>query len=121
MPTVPTEVEDWVVGHEAGELLWQDKLGVDVQMAFFDAVSKLLNVPVYRLLETKVREWCPISWFAMDMLREDWARQCRDALAQGYMSAELKARTWQHAGLRAVIDVVPPQFVLNLDLNGMYM
>lgn len=118
---VPSGVEQRVVGHEAGELLWQDDLGVGVQMALFDAVGKLLNVPVYRLLGKKVREWCPISWFAMDMPPEDWARQCEDALAQGYMSAKLKARTWQdlHAGLQAVLAVVPPQFVLDLDFNGM--
>jgi L-alanine-DL-glutamate epimerase-like enolase superfamily enzyme len=117
---VPQGVEARVVGREAAELLWQDDLGAGVQMALFDAVGKHLNVPIYRLLGTKVREWCPISWFAMDMPPADWARQCQDALAQGYMSAKLKARTWQdlHAGLLAIFDVVPRQFILNLDFNG---
>jgi L-alanine-DL-glutamate epimerase-like enolase superfamily enzyme len=117
---VPAGVEARVVGGEAAALLWQDDLGAGVQMALFDAVGKALNVPVYRLLGSKMREWCPISWFAMEMPPADWARQCQDALAQGYMSCKLKARTWQdlHAGLQAIFEVVPKQFVLDLDFNA---
>lgn len=117
---VPVGVEGRVLGHEAAELMWQDDLGAGVQMALFDAVGKHLNVPIYRLLGTKVREWCPISWFAMEMPPADWARQCQEALAQGYMSCKLKARTWQdlHAGLQAIFAVVPKQFVLDLDFNA---
>lgn len=49
-----------------------------------------------------------------------WAQQCQDAVAQGYMSAELKARTWHdlHAALQGVFVVTPPQFILDLDFNG---
>jgi L-alanine-DL-glutamate epimerase-like enolase superfamily enzyme len=117
---VPVGVEGRVLGHEAAKLMWQDDLGAGVQMALFDAVGKHLNVPIYRLLGTKVREWCPISWFAMEMPPADWARQCQEALAQGYMSCKLKARTWQdlHAGLQVIFAVVPKQFVLDLDFNA---
>jgi L-alanine-DL-glutamate epimerase-like enolase superfamily enzyme len=117
---VPEDVVERVVGREVTDLLWQDDLGAGVQMALFDAVGKMLDAPIYRLLGRKVRDWCPISWWAMDMPSEDWARQCQDAVAQGYMSAKLKARTWQdlHAGLQAIFAVVPPQFVLDLDFNG---
>ncbi len=117
---VPEGVEERVIGRTATELLWQDDLGAGVQMALFDAVGKLLNAPIYRLLGKKVRDWCPISWWAMDMPAQDWASQCQEAVAQGYMSAKLKARTWQdlHAGLQAIFAVVPKQFVLDLDFNG---
>lgn len=118
---VPDGVEARVVGHLAAELMWQDDLGVGVQMALFDAVGKVLGVPIYRLLgSAKVREWCPITWFAMEMPPADWARQCQEAVAQGYMSCKLKARTWQdlHAGIRAILAVVPRQFTLSLDFNG---
>lgn len=117
---VPAGIEGRVLDHEAAELMWQDDLGVGVQMALFDAVGKTLNVPVYRLLGKKIREWCPISWFCMEMPPEDWALQCQEAVAQGYMSCKLKARTWQdiHAGLQAIFAVVPKQFVVSLDFNG---
>ena len=117
---VPDDIEERVIGREAAELLWQDELGAGVQMALFDAVGKALNVPAYRLLGNQVRDWCPISWWAMDMPPEDWAKQCADAVEQGYMSAKLKARPWfdLHAALRAIFQVVPEQFILDLDFNG---
>ena len=68
---VPDGVESRVVGREAASLLWDDDLGAGVQMALFDAVGKILDVPIYHLLGEKVRDWCPISWWAMDMPPED--------------------------------------------------
>ncbi len=117
---VPDNIADQIVGKEAGSLLWHDNLGAGVQMALFDAVGKTLNVPAYTLLGTKVREWCPISWWGMDMPPQDWARQCAAAVKQGYMTAKLKARTWYdlHAAIRAIIKVVPRQFKLDLDFNS---
>jgi L-alanine-DL-glutamate epimerase-like enolase superfamily enzyme len=117
---VPEKVEASVAGKDPTELLWQDQLGAGVQMALFDVVGKALETPVYRLLGKKVREWCPISWWAMDMPPADWAKQCAAAVEQGYMSAKLKARTWYdiHAALQAIFEVTPEQFMLDLDWNG---
>lgn len=118
---VPADVADRVVGRNAGDLLWQDELGAGVQMALFDAVGKALGVPIYRLLgHKKLREWAPISWWAMDMPPADWAEQCAQAVRQGYMSAKLKARTWYdlHAALQAIFAVTPKQFILDLDFNA---
>lgn len=117
---VPPNVEKELIGHHPAHLMWRDKLGAGVQMALFDLVGKALGVPVYKLLGEKVREWCPISWWAMDMPPADWAQQCAEALRQGYMSSKLKARTWfdLHAALQAVFEVVPPQFILDLDFNA---
>ena len=117
---VPEDIEDRIVGRAVGDLLWQDALGAGVQQALFDAVGKVLGAPAYRLLGTKVRTWCPLSWWAMDMPAADWARQCADAVAQGYTTAKLKARTWYdlHACIQAIVEAVPPQFKLDLDFNG---
>ena len=117
---VSDDIAEQIVGREAGDLLWEDGLGAGVQIALFDAVGKSLNTPAYRLLGTKVREWCPLSWWAMDMPPKDWARQCADAAEQGYMSSKLKARTWYdlHAAIQAIIEDVPSQFKLDLDFNA---
>ncbi|MEW6750502.1 MAG: enolase C-terminal domain-like protein [Candidatus Latescibacterota bacterium] len=117
---VPEGIAARIVGRQAGDLLWQDNLGAGVQMALFDAVGKTLGVPVHSLLGSKVRDWCPLSWWAMDMPPADWVQQCTDAVAAGYTSAKLKARTWYdlHACIQAVLDAVPPQFRLDLDFNG---
>tara|TARA_Y100000588_G_C14280682_1_gene936977 strand:+ start:3402 stop:4535 length:1134 start_codon:yes stop_codon:yes gene_type:complete len=118
--TVPDDIEKRIVGEEAAGLLWNDGLGSGVQMALFDAVAKNENVPVHSLLGSKVRDWCPISWWACDMEKEEWERECRDAIAEGYMSAKFKTRPWQdlHACLDTVARVVPTEFKLDLDFNG---
>ena len=36
---VPGDIEEQIVGREAGDLLWEDGLGAGVQMALFDAVG----------------------------------------------------------------------------------
>jgi L-alanine-DL-glutamate epimerase-like enolase superfamily enzyme len=117
---VPPNVEKELIGRHPADAMWQDSLGAGVQMALFDLVGKALGVPVYKLLGEKVRDWCPISWWAMDMPPQDWAEQCAEAVRQGYMSSKLKARTWfdLHAALQAIFEVVPPQFILDLDFNA---
>jgi L-alanine-DL-glutamate epimerase-like enolase superfamily enzyme len=117
---VPPKVKEQLIGRAPTAVMWRDELGAGVQMALFDLVGKALGVPAYQLLGTKVRDWCPISWWAMDMPPADWAIQCAEAVRQGYMSAKLKARTWYdlHAALQAIFAVVPPQFILDLDFNA---
>ena len=80
---VPGDIEDRIVGRPAAELMWDDSLGAGVQMALFDAIAKAQGVPIYRLLSTKVRDWCPISWWNMDMPPEGWAEECRQAAQAG--------------------------------------
>jgi L-alanine-DL-glutamate epimerase-like enolase superfamily enzyme len=100
--------------------MWNDDLGAGVQMALFDVVGKTENVPVYRLLDTKVRDWCPIAWWTIDMPPEQWAEECRQAVDAGYTSAKLKARPWfdLHAGIQSIQKVVPQHFKLDLDYNA---
>jgi L-alanine-DL-glutamate epimerase-like enolase superfamily enzyme len=117
---VPDDVQDRIIGEPAARLMWDDSLGAGVQMALFDAVAKALKVPVYALLGRKIRDWCPISWWNMDMPPEGWAEECRQAVEAGYTSAKLKARPWfdLHAAIRAVKQVVPEGFHLDLDYNA---
>tara|TARA_A100001037_G_scaffold302838_1_gene335427 strand:- start:556 stop:1803 length:1248 start_codon:yes stop_codon:yes gene_type:complete len=117
---VPEDVYDRTLGRRAAEMMWEDSLGAGVQMALFDAVGKALGVPVHALLGTKIRDWCPISWWNMDMPPEGWEEECRQAVAAGYTSAKLKARPWfdLSAAVKAVQDAVPSGFHLDLDYNG---
>ena len=117
---VPDDIEDRILGRKAAELMWDDELGAGVQIALFDGIAKHLEVPVYRLLGTKVRDSCPISWWTMDMPPEGWAEECRQAVEAGYTSTKFKARPWFdiHAAIQAVQKVVPPGFHLDLDYNG---
>lgn len=117
---VPDDVFDRTIGKRAADVMWDDTLGAGVQIALFDAVAKSLDVPVHALLGNRIRDWCPISWWHMDMPAKGWAEECRQAVASGYTSAKFKARPWfdLHAAIEAVREVVLPGFHLDLDYNG---
>jgi L-alanine-DL-glutamate epimerase-like enolase superfamily enzyme len=109
-----------VQGRSPAEFLGDDSLGAGLQMALYDLVGKALDVPVYRLLNTpRVREWCPISWWNIDMSPEAFAAEAVDAVASGYTSHKIKARPWWdiETQVRAIGEVTPPHFRLDIDWN----
>ena len=65
---VSDEAIERVTGSNPADHLGDDSLGAGLQMALYDLVGKALNVPVYRLFNLpRVRNWCPISWWNIDM------------------------------------------------------
>ena len=117
---VPQEQIDRVVGRSPFEFLWDDGLGAGLQMAVYDLAGKALGVPCYKLLGTRVRDWCPISWWTNDMSTEDWIEEMREAVSLGYMNAKLKARPWRDfsSQLKALAETVPSDFRFDADFNG---
>jgi L-alanine-DL-glutamate epimerase-like enolase superfamily enzyme len=109
-----------VVGQSPMRWLNDDSIGAGLQMALFDLVGKIMEVPVYELLGRKVRDWVPISWWSIDASPEQWAAEARDAVALGYTSFKLKARPWWDivAQIDAVTQATFPHFRLDLDANG---
>jgi L-alanine-DL-glutamate epimerase-like enolase superfamily enzyme len=113
-----------VKGRLAADFLGDDSLGAGLQMALYDVVGKALGVPLYRLLNLpKVRDWCPISWWNIDMPPEAFAAEAEQALAQGYTSYKFKARPWWdiYQQVDAVSAVSPPYFRLDIDWNNMLL
>ncbi|MCD6518589.1 MAG: mandelate racemase/muconate lactonizing enzyme family protein [Anaerolineae bacterium] len=117
---VPKEQEERVIGHTPFEFLWDDSLGAGLQMAIWDLAGKALEVPCYKLMGTKVRDWCPVSWWTNDMSTEDWVEEIKEALSLGYMSAKLKARPWRdfYAQMEALNSIVPQGFQFDADFNA---
>ena len=109
-----------VVGQSPAALMHDDSLGAGLQMALFDAVGKVLEVPVHQLLGGKCRDWVPLSWWSIDASPQDWAAEARDAVKAGYTSFKLKPRPWWDivAQIGAICKVVPPHFKLDLDPNA---
>ena len=109
-----------VWGKNAHEVMWDDSIGVGLQMALFDAVGKAIGVPMHALLGQKVRERALLSWWAIDMPPEDWASECQTALRLGYRDFKTKGRPWYdiHAQMKAVQKVVPKEFRFDLDFNA---
>ncbi len=109
-----------VQGRDPADCMWDDSLGAGLQMALFDLVGKAQGVPAYRLLGQKVRDWCPLSWWSIDMPPEDMAAEAQQAVAAGYTAHKQKARPWFDVveQTRQTSAVVPPNFSLDLDFNG---
>ena len=55
-----------MIGQSPAEHMNDDSLGAGLQMALFDVVGKILEVPVYRLLSNPCRDAVPISWWCID-------------------------------------------------------
>lgn len=110
-----------VKGKDPTAVMWDDALGAGLQMALFDVVGKALGVPAYQLLGRKVRDWCPLSWWCIDMPPGDWVAEVKEAMALGYTSVKLKARPWFDIieQVAAVCEIVPKQFHLDVDYNGL--
>jgi L-alanine-DL-glutamate epimerase-like enolase superfamily enzyme len=109
-----------VIGKNPFELLNEDSIGGGLHTALYDIAGKAEGVPAYRLMGPKVRDFCPISWWAIDMPPEDWAEEAKTAVRLGYTSFKLKARPWQDifAQVEAIGKVVPPGFLLDVDFNA---
>ena len=109
-----------VLGQSPAEHMNDDSLGAGLQMALFDVVGKILEVPVYRLLGTQCREVVPISWWSIDSSPENWAAEAADAVANGYTSFKNKPRPWWDIikQVEAIAEVVPTDFKLDLDPNS---
>jgi L-alanine-DL-glutamate epimerase-like enolase superfamily enzyme len=118
---VPQAQVERVMGQSPFDLLWDARLGAGLQMAMWDLAGKALGLPCYRLMGQKVRDWCPISWWSMDMSLDDWKDEVCEAVAEGYLSAKLKARPWRDfAGMmRELARLVPSEFAIEGDFNGL--
>jgi len=119
---VSDEAIERVKGGHPGDFLGDDTLGAGLQMALYDVAGKALGVPTYRLFsQARVRQWCPISWWNIDMPPEALAAEAQEALAQGYTAYKTKARPWWDVfeQVAAVSEVTPSYFNLELDWNQM--
>jgi len=109
-----------VHGKTPAECMWDDSLGAGLQMALFDLAGKEAGVPIYRLLGHKVRDWCPLSWWCIDMPPEDMAAEAARAVELGYTAHKQKARPWFDVieQARQTAAVIPENFSVDLDFNG---
>ncbi|MCS7223634.1 MAG: enolase [Armatimonadetes bacterium] len=117
---VTEEAIQRVIGANPFDLLYDDSLGAGLQMALWDLAGKAVGAPIYALMGQKVRDGCPIAWWAIDMPPEDWAKEAAQAVASGYTAFKLKARPWYDIfeQVKAISEVTPPHFRLDLDFNA---
>ena len=114
------EIIGRVSGKKAAEVMWDDSLGNGLQQALFDAVGKVNDVPIYRLLGHRYRERPFVSWWAIDMTGKDWASECKDAVAEGYTDFKTKARPWFDLDdqCKVLTATLPDHFKIDFDYNS---
>lgn len=111
-----------VKGRTPAEFLGDESLGSGLQMAIYDLVGKANGVPVYKLFNLpRMREWCPISWWNVDMSPADFAAEASEAVSKGYTSHKIKARPWWdiYAQVEAISKATPEYYHLDMDWNQM--
>ena len=111
-----------VKGRTPAEFLGDESLGAGLQMAIYDLVGRANGVPVYKLFNLpRVREWCPISWWNVDMSPADFAAEASEAVSKGYTSHKIKARPWWdiYAQVEAISKATPEHYHLDMDWNQM--
>lgn len=110
---------DRVIGRSPFELMWDDSLGAGLQMALIDAAGKLAGVPAYRLLGTKVRDWCGLSFWDHDMSPEAYEREAKVAVKLGYTSIKIKTRPWfdVYETVKRISEATPDWFHIDCDWN----
>lgn len=109
-----------ILGQNPFAFLQNEAVGFGIQMALFDAAGKAAGVPAYQLIGDKVRERCPISWWAIDMPPEDWVEEAVESVRRGYTSIKLKARPWWDifAQVDALSQAVPENYQFYIDFNA---
>jgi L-alanine-DL-glutamate epimerase-like enolase superfamily enzyme len=115
--SVPVE---GLIGKNPYAIMHDDRIGHGPQVAVLDLAGKDAGVPVHALIGTKLRDRCPLSWWAIDMPPADWAVEARESIKHGYTCFKGKARPWWDLveQVEAVAKVVPTDFKLDLDFNG---
>ena len=114
------EIIGRVTGKKAAEVMWDDSLGNGLQQALFDAVGKVNDVPIYRLLGHKYRDRPFVSWWAIDITGKDWASECKDAVTEGYTDFKTKARPWFDLDdqCKVLTATLPDHFKIDFDYNS---
>jgi L-alanine-DL-glutamate epimerase-like enolase superfamily enzyme len=103
----------------AAAMMWDDSLGAGLQMALFDAVAKVCDVPIHRLLGEQVHERTSLSWWNIDTSAEDMAAECKRAYELGYMAYKTKGRPWFDLWKQMELSTkeVPDEFKIDMDFN----
>ncbi len=111
-----------VKGGNPADFLGDDSLGAGLQMALYDVVGKALGVPAYRLFNLpRIRAWCPISWWNIDLAPRPQPRRRGGAGAglHGLQDQGAPPGGTSSEQVRAVVRATPSHFTLEMDWNQM--
>jgi L-alanine-DL-glutamate epimerase-like enolase superfamily enzyme len=87
--------------------------------ALYDLMGKHLDVPAYKLLGQKVRDWVSVAAWTKPVPPETLRQEVQRAVAEGYQI--MKMHSWEGYDIfeqnQAVEEVAPPGFLMHYDFN----
>jgi L-alanine-DL-glutamate epimerase-like enolase superfamily enzyme len=107
-----------LVGHDPFDFLNSDQSG-GINTALYDLMGKCLEVPAWKLMGPKRRDWVPVAAWTRQAAPEQFAAEIQRAVAQGYRV--FKMHTCSHHDVfeqtRAAEAVAPDGFKIHYDFN----
>lgn len=87
--------------------------------ALYDAMGKILDVPVHQLFGPKLRDWVPVAAWTRPASPEDFAAEIKRAAAQGYTVFKMHTCAYHDVfeQTRLATQAAPPGFRIHYDLN----
>ncbi|HXH36235.1 MAG TPA: mandelate racemase/muconate lactonizing enzyme family protein [Plantibacter sp.] len=101
-----------------------DRLGLSLQMALYDAAGQAYGVPLHRLFgRPQVRDRTPLAWWNTKMPAELLGQEAARSVEAGYLAQKIKARPWfdVREQLAAIDRSTPPEFRVDIDWNSMLL
>ncbi len=107
---VGTDPFDWLNG----------QLDLPINMAIYDLIGKMLDVPVWKLVGPKVRSWVPVAAWTVSRPPADMAEEVRQAAARGYRWIKYHLDQVQNVldQTAAMQEVAPEGFRVHYDFNA---
>jgi L-alanine-DL-glutamate epimerase-like enolase superfamily enzyme len=121
--TTPSAMEA-VTGRLPIEHAADDRLGLSLQMALYDAAAQSIGVPVHRLFgRPQVRDRTPLAWWNTKMPAELLGEEAARSVEAGYLAQKIKARPWfdVREQLAAIDRSTPPEYRVDIDWNSMLL
>lgn len=108
-----------LIGRNPLDFLHNDTHGGGMGTAMYDLLGKVLEVPVWKLLGPKRREWVPVAAWTRPASPEHFADEIRRAASQGYRIFKIHTCAYYDVfeQTRAAEAVAPPGFRIHYDFN----
>jgi len=107
------------VGADILDCLTQTE-NMPISMAALDLLGKHLEVPAWRLLGPKIRNWVPVGFWTVSQHPDAMAEEVRQAARRGYRWLKYHVNVTQNAveQTAAMAKVAPPGFKVHYDFNA---
>ena len=107
-----------LVGRDPFDFLNSDQSG-GINTALYDLMGKCLEIPAWKLMGPKRRDWVPVAAWTRSASPEQFAAEIQRAVAQGYRVFKMHTCSFHDvfAQTRAAEAVAPDGFKIHYDFN----